>query len=652
MPVPSSPPQTTINTICSIIHSNCSSCVKDERCGWCTKDSYNNNKLNLADLLSLNSTNGTVILNYSSNTGYGTCMEGGETFSIGNRCALNWFFTKCPSCECNGHSTCANSLNLTQEYVNDLNKTDLLNDPTFMSLLASSSSLSCGKCLNNTEGEYCSECKSGFYGNAKNNGACAECECGVQADSCDPTNGRCFCDTKGVVGFKCDQCDSPRYMGKPNMTDGSCFYNLTTDYQFTFNLNKDSDRHYTKINFVNHPMRGSDDDIDFMVRCIRENAVINVTYLMQFNQFDYDVLVDPSSLNHPASYSELEWPFNILGNLTSWLNINENQTKNAQMGAQATRSSSYSSLLGGHNYYFGPLSSQIALLTQINCTSSEYKYTFSNRDLNYADKNHNAVFIVYVYDFQTPITIQIAFSRRSRVQLLHFFITFFGCLLSLLTIAFITWKSKQRYDRFRRQRQIVIQMEHMASRPFTRLLVDITKPKFLSKSRTNLVDEDRVEVVEGKVESEAKSKHLTESSNSNSMLELKYKKNAKKKVEKAKKNEGNKAFYLNNGAENMSASQNLSDPFNSKDSLRIMPVAVEPLSNNKTALVTCLLKLPQGDLNYTPKGSSPFVLASAYVQLNSSASLMNIVNNASAGSDSNILDDDESNDKLDSKVEI
>lgn len=55
-------------------------------------------------------------------------------------------------------------------------------------------------------------------------------------------------------------------------------------------------------------------------------------------------------------------------------------------------------------------------------------------------------------------------------------------------------------------------------------------------------------------------------------------------------------------------------------SFKVMPVAVEPLANNKSAILTCLLKLPQGGLNSTPKGASPFVLCSAYVQVNSTSS--------------------------------
>ncbi len=56
----------------------------------------------------------------------------------------------------------------------------------------------CGECLNNTEGEYCSRCKDGYFGNPKNNGFCAECDCGVQASLCDYNNGKCFCNTKGM----------------------------------------------------------------------------------------------------------------------------------------------------------------------------------------------------------------------------------------------------------------------------------------------------------------------------------------------------------------------------------------------------------------------------------------------------------------------
>ena len=71
---------------------------------------------------------------------------------------------------------------------------------------------------------------------------------------------------------------------------------------------------------------------------------------------------------------------------------------------------------------------------------------------------------------------------------------------------------------------------------------------------------------------------------------------------------------------------------------KVMPVAVEPLNNNKTAVLTCILKLPQGGLSYTPKGSSPLVLASAYVQINSTSSFSKPYLNDNQES---IMDDDD-----------
>ena len=444
-----------------------------------------------------------------------------------------------------------------------------------------------------------------------------------------------------MIGSKCDQCETPRYTGRPNLPDGSCYYNLSTDYQFTFNLNKESDRYYTRINFVNHPTRGSDDDIDFMVRCYRENAFINVSFVYPVNEFydyDYESIEEQlassdyfSSTNAPISLTNNgDWPYEFLiSNLTSLLPSNLNQSSSLKSRSQKQLNSLYHNSGGGvnNNYYFGPHTTNIPILFQINCTSTEFKYTFSNRDFSYADKNRNSTFIVHVYGFKTPITIQIAFSRRSRIQLLHFFITFFGCLFSLLAIAFISWKTKQRYDRYRRQRQVIIQMEQMASRPFTRLLVDVTKKKDLEMN-----DNSQWNVLKGEIKNEKSFR------NKKSFLS---RRNSIKKTAAA-------VFAAQN---NLNDDQSANDPAlmnkvcngngESGRIVSIMPVAVEPLSNNKTAVLTCILKLPQGGLNLTPKGSSPLVLASAYVQINSCSPL--VKSQLDSNPDSIMLDEDQDN---------
>jgi hypothetical protein len=181
------------NSYCTSQYTNCSACIRDERCGWCTRDTLNYSS-------KLNSVNSSIMFNYSLNTGFGSCMEGGETAVSSNlRCKFNWYFSRCPTCECNGHSVCSSELALENRIGEDatgLNATNpadlLLNNPNFMSSLALAASGGCGACLNNTEGDYCSECKRGFFGNPKNNGTCSKCDCGYQADQCDTFSGRCL----------------------------------------------------------------------------------------------------------------------------------------------------------------------------------------------------------------------------------------------------------------------------------------------------------------------------------------------------------------------------------------------------------------------------------------------------------------------------
>jgi hypothetical protein len=514
------------NNICSQLYSNCSACTMDERCGWCTHDSDS----------SINA--------YETNTGLGECLEGGQSGPIvAQACKSNWYYSNCPQCECNGHSTCIKTLNS-------------LSDEKFY----------CKSCSNNSYGDNCAECMRGYYGEPRNGGMCLKCECGEQADDCDSLTGRCYCKSKGVIGSTCDICDSPRYTGKPHLTNGSCYYNLTIDYQFTFNLNKEIDRYYSRLSFVNHPIRFIDDDIDFMVKCIKKSAIINVSYALEY---DYEQATAFNTLNSFVNSSTT---------LKSRIGESKNLTTNIR--------DHFSFYNSPPSYYFGPTKSQNFLLTRINCSDTEYKHTFSNKDLGYADRD-SFIFVVHVYDFETPISIQIAFSRKSKVHLVHFFVTFFGCLLTLLTIAFITWKTKQRYDLYRRQREVMQQMEHMASRPFAKLYLDVDA-KFANELPTS-------------------DQHLNTLSSGEANNN-----NARRGSKKWKKTTTNHLQSLTTTTTN--------DPIKDLSAFpRVMPVAVEPLNNNKTAILTCLLRLPQGDrAGGTPKGSSPFVLCSTFVNLNQS----------------------------------
>lgn len=46
----------------------------------------------------------------------------------------------------------------------------------------------------------------------------------------------------------------------------------------------------------------------------------------------------------------------------------------------------------------------------------------------------------------------------------------FRCFLMLLLLAAILWKIKQKYDLYRRRQRLIVEMEQMASRPFSEVM--------------------------------------------------------------------------------------------------------------------------------------------------------------------------------------
>ncbi|GFS18343.1 LOW QUALITY PROTEIN: attractin-like [Elysia marginata] len=211
-------------------HKSCTECQANPKCGWC---------------------------NDEADTGIGRCYDGSMTGPISHTSkgysvdssicpSERWYFNDCPKCQCNGHSSCFNNTS------------------------------TCKSCEHPTTGPQCQFCANGFYGVPKHGASCKACTCNDQADTCDHVTGACFCRTRGVIGMNCSSCDDKnKYTGNPK-NGGTCYYRLTTDFQYTFNLSKPEDQNYTTINFLNTPT-SSDRDVDFTLNCSTQ-AFVNITY--------------------------------------------------------------------------------------------------------------------------------------------------------------------------------------------------------------------------------------------------------------------------------------------------------------------------------------------------------------------------------------
>ncbi|KAJ4432158.1 hypothetical protein ANN_20774 [Periplaneta americana] len=136
------------------------------------------------------------------------------------------------------------------------------------------------------------------------------CECNGLAE-CHPETGKCFCSIKGVTGDHCERCDEKNnYFGDP--TTGSCFYDLTTDYEFTFNMTKS---YYTQIKYTNTPSK-PDIDVDVLIKCT-EMAKFNIS-VKTGNESEKTLFEDYNCTWFSTTFSKLEFIFGIKHNLTTF----------------------------------------------------------------------------------------------------------------------------------------------------------------------------------------------------------------------------------------------------------------------------------------------------------------------------------------------
>ncbi|XP_071947686.1 attractin-like isoform X2 [Antedon mediterranea] len=252
-------------------YQSCTDCQMSPSCGWCDD---------------------------GSGTGTGMCMEGGFTGPLdfsGTSMLLNtsmctsnsWNFVGCPACQCNGHSEC-------------VNKSVCLN------------------CTDNTTGEHCEMCTSGFFGNPENGGQCEPCVCNENAEVCDIYSGACYCTTKGIIGDMCDICDTKaKYRGDPS-DGGTCYYELEMNFRYNFNLSKAEDSYYTKINMLVEPSKNNR-DIDFILE-VPTSVYMNITYSTNFLMSETALVTDMHVRSkYSTKFSHNEFDFTEDANTTFYI---------------------------------------------------------------------------------------------------------------------------------------------------------------------------------------------------------------------------------------------------------------------------------------------------------------------------------------------
>ncbi|CAJ0564969.1 unnamed protein product, partial [Mesorhabditis spiculigera] len=117
------------------------------------------------------------------------------------------------------------------------------------------------------------------------------------------------------------------------------------------------------------------------------------------------------------------------------------------------------------------------MMVHTTCDSKGLRRVYLANDPGYAfGTDANTTFYVKVSNFTTPITIQVSFAQSPPINWVLFFVIFAACFIVLLVVAGLLWMIKLRIEVYRRNQNRINEIEHMASRPFSSVRLELTNP--------------------------------------------------------------------------------------------------------------------------------------------------------------------------------
>ncbi|KAJ9576933.1 hypothetical protein L9F63_006499, partial [Diploptera punctata] len=374
---------------------------------------------------------------------------------------------------CNGHT--AVCINDSMEHIplfltSDVSETDIAKfGETFQE--GPTKHARCVGCKNQTTGDKCEGCISGhFRGSEDFRSPCRPCECHGHGDNCDAVTGeQCNCqnntesDTTSCTSNKnsnqCwkSQCSKCRelYMGNP--TDGhQCYRQMTVDSKFCFDAIT-----LEECKMKPKPLN-SGQTVFFVVQPRFMNVDIRV--IVDVTQGVLDLFMSPSddtfvvnvNSSTGAHMVELDSKFHwrdeeiseISGGIVTKLNIVE---LNAGSDDSAPNGSTTRTTNGD--------------------------YVSANRYVVMEKEAHDRLVLTLPQDrhdlgstrfISLLLHYGMVFFRQDQlhIDLFVFFSVFFSCFFLFLAACVVAWKAKQAADVRRARRRHVVEMLHMAKRPF------------------------------------------------------------------------------------------------------------------------------------------------------------------------------------------
>ncbi|CAH0556746.1 unnamed protein product [Brassicogethes aeneus] len=342
----------------------------------------------------------------------------------------------------------------------------------------------CLHCSNLTTGSKCDECIPGnFRGSEDLTDPCRPCDCHGHGDTCDPITGdKCNCknntesDTCGGSGknsanpcwsVQCSKCKDG-YLGTP--TSGhQCYKHMSVDSKMCFDA-KPIDECKIKpkplhpgevVFFVIQPRY-----MNVNIRIIVDVTQGKLNVFMSTHDDTYVVLPDYTTGGNKI---EIDPQYSVWENGTS-----KNKVEFLEKEAQGLR-------------------------TYITVTKPNTILLVKNLQdrlvITLPEEHHTLVTAKFFLVLQAlepthldkKVSYGIVFSRQDQlhIDLFVFFSVFFSCFFLFLAACVIAWKAKQAADVRRARRRHVVEMLHMAKRPFATVTVNLNNGRTKTKKNTH-----------------------------------------------------------------------------------------------------------------------------------------------------------------------
>ncbi|XP_076755978.1 multiple EGF like domains 8 [Xylocopa sonorina] len=408
---------------------------------------------------------------------------------------------------CNGHTRICINESMTVPDPNSIDKMsiELLNKQLVEGPVAKAKCVNCG---NNTKGDKCGECMTGYFrGTEDLRDVCRPCECHGHGFTCDPVTGeKCNCgnntesdpsctsgpmkgtNTGGLPCWmaQCSKCKE-NYAGKPTMGH-QCYKTVTVDNKMCFDS-----KLIDECKMKPKPLSPGQ-TVFYMVQPRFMNVDIRV--MVDVTQGALDLFLSPRddsfvvTLNSSTGYQDVEldrrfvWrkdPHNMWldehsrsrmrivefhsENMSSFLSNGTTTEPNRNSAPQFIVMERYAEGLAT----FLTIENRNTFLVVRNLTNRLVLTLPQGKHELSSTKFHIALRAIDpIHPENGRAAYGMIFFRQDQlhIDLFVFFSVFFSCFFLFLAGCVVAWKTKQAADVRRARRRHVVEMLHMAKRPF------------------------------------------------------------------------------------------------------------------------------------------------------------------------------------------